>query len=295
MAWIYLAESAESPWLLTSGSDLSPTVKVIDTHKASFCLGCKELYSQCDRSGTTCGLYQGAFFQAWTLSTEASHARTSALRAAVEVWEESEADFSSRSSASWKRLTRPLSSSKTFPQFELEDFRRLSVHLPIFGMTVAGRVYLPQRLEPRILGKDGSYLPTPAAQEAGTNHGGGAGRVGKVRPSLSTMARKNLWPTPTATEGAKGGPGRRYGNGDMGLSAAVIWRTPTARDGESRGPMSPERCKELGQSIHLHDQVGGQLNPRWVEWLMGYPLEWTVLEDWAMQWFRSKRSKRSKG
>jgi hypothetical protein len=26
---------------------------------------------------------------------------------------------------------------------------------------------------------------------------------------------------------------------------------------------------------------GGQLNPTWVEWLMGFPLGWTDLEDSA--------------
>jgi hypothetical protein len=53
----------------------------------------------------------------------------------------------------------------------------------------------------------------------------------------------------------------------------------------------------MGWSPNLNDKAapGGQLNPTWVEWLMGYPSEWTVLEDWATQWFRPKRGKRSKG
>jgi hypothetical protein len=29
--------------------------------------------------------------------------------------------------------------------------------------------------------------------------------------------------------------------------------------------------------------VTGSLNPTWVEWLMGFPLEWTALKDWAMR------------
>ena len=28
----------------------------------------------------------------------------------------------------------------------------------------------------------------------------------------------------------------------------------------------------------LPDAVGGQLNPTWVEWLMGFPIGWTDLE-----------------
>jgi hypothetical protein len=27
------------------------------------------------------------------------------------------------------------------------------------------------------------------------------------------------------------------------------------------------------------EAIGGQMNPQWVEWLMGFPLEWTDLED----------------
>jgi hypothetical protein len=37
----------------------------------------------------------------------------------------------------------------------------------------------------------------------------------------------------------------------------------------------------------------GQLNPTWVEWLMGYPLGWTALEGWATRSSRSARSKYS--
>lgn len=31
----------------------------------------------------------------------------------------------------------------------------------------------------------------------------------------------------------------------------------------------------------LNAEVGGQLNPRWVEWLMGWPIGWTSLEPLA--------------
>jgi len=38
-------------------------------------------------------------------------------------------------------------------------------------------------------------------------------------------------------------------------------------------------------------QAGGQLNPDWVEWLMGYPIGWTGLEPLEMdkyqQWLHS--------
>jgi hypothetical protein len=37
------------------------------------------------------------------------------------------------------------------------------------------------------------------------------------------------------------------------------------------------RHKSFGLSIA--DVVGGQPNPMWVEWLMGFPIGWTDLKD----------------
>jgi hypothetical protein len=63
------------------------------------------------------------------------------------------------------------------------------------------------------------------------------------------MARFNLWPTPTATD-HKGG---------------------------YRDLNNPKNGEQLA------NQVGGQLNPTWVEWLMGFPLGWTDLRGLATQ------------
>jgi hypothetical protein len=44
-------------------------------------------------------------------------------------------------------------------------------------------------------------------------------------------------------------------------------------------------------SPDLNDVVapGGQLNPPWVEWLMGWPIGWTELKGLGTAKFRSKR------
>jgi hypothetical protein len=62
----------------------------------------------------------------------------------------------------------------------------------------------------------------------------------------------------------------------------------------------------LGRSVHqlrkgssptsgdgLATQVGGKLNPTWVEWLMGFPLGWTDLEPSATP--SSRKSSSSSG
>ena len=136
-------------------------------------------------------------------------------------------------------------------------------------------------------------LPTPTAVSYGSNQGGGMGRVGPVRHSLDSMARNNLWPTPKSADAERGGRGdllawvRGYEN--------KHYPTPTARD--YRTGDKPEsrraRMKQAGDwhSPNLNDVAapGGQLNPTWVEWLMGFPLGWTALEPSATQSFRRSR------
>ena len=100
-------------------------------------------------------------------------------------------------------------------------------------------------------------LPTPTATPYGTRNNGqrGDGTTFKTAgsPSLDTMARKNLWPTPTA-HNAK----------ETNAPSESRLNTPT-----------------------LAAQVGGSLSPTWVEWLMGWPLEWTACEPLGMDRFRS--------
>ena len=260
MAWIYSRASEDLHLQLSHGSAPSRIVSKTDTANLFLCRGCNQLTLMKRPSGMTCGLCElRTSSNPSTSFTEASHARTSVLQDLALAWQESAADFSSNLSVLQEKLGRRLSSSKMSRQLELVDFEKSSEHLPIFGMTVAGRVSLPLRLEPRTLGKDGSYLPTPAACSYGSNRGGAAGRTGPERHSLETMARRNLWPTPHAN----------------------------CYTGSGHGP------NKMG-APNLQTQVGGTLNPTWVEWLMGYRIEWTVCEDWAMQLFHSKPKSRSK-
>lgn len=256
-------ESADSVWPFRHGPEQRPTVKTSHTHKLFSCPECREENSKSHPSGMTLEQSQGKCCLLSILFTAVSLVRTSARQDLERAWKGSEADFSSKSSGSLKKFDQLSSSLKMSQQSGHADLHAFSLSSPLYGMTAGGRLSLPQKLEPRTLGKDGSCLPTPCVKQGGYNVGGGSGRVGRVRPSLAMMARKNLWPTPDT-----GGGGRRKA-----------------------------RSKANGAKIQvrLADAVGGLLNPTWVEWLMGYPLGWTALEDWATQWFRSRRARRSKG
>ncbi len=139
--------------------------------------------------------------------------------------------------------------------------------------------------------------PTPTASSYGTNQGGAAGRVGKIRPGLETMARKGLWPTPTASV-ANGGM-RDLDKTKNGLNLhqmAKTYPTPCARDFRSPDRSEEGRARREAQGItpSLPEVVGGQLNPTWVAWLMGWPLAATKLPPSETTKYRSARPRRGK-
>jgi hypothetical protein len=333
MAWIYLAESADSPSPFSRWSNQSPTVKVIDTLNLFYYHEWQKGNYRKPPSGTT---FKRSTLESLvppaesTSSTVDSHVKTSALQETELAWKVSAADFSLKSSdyvAIFDRVSFSWKTSQLSLFGGLTEFCWNSLRS---GMIRDGRLYQPPQLEPLTSVKDGGYWPTPTASQTGT--------IGKQwceetqswingRPSLNTMASKNLWPTPRAndaekrghfditnprnglpaavkrwptpraSDGAKGGPNQRGSKGDLPLPAAVMkFPTPCPRDYRTGDRADSVRAQTRDHSPNLNYVVapGGQLNPTWVEWLMGYPLEWTVLEAWATQWFRSKRGRRSK-
>ena len=66
-----------------------------------------------------------------------------------------------------------------------------------------------------------------------------------------------------------------------------MWPTPATRDhkggyqgGRMRnGKVSWDTLDVAVQYTDNQSKTGGQLNPQWVEWLMGYPEGWTELKD----------------
>ena len=92
----------------------------------------------------------------------------------------------------------------------------------------------------RIRESESTSWPTPSATSYGSNQGGAAGRTGKVRHSLESMAKHNLWPTPIASDGPNmigskeaAAKENERTKGGVRLSGAVLleqWPTPTARD-----------------------------------------------------------------
>jgi hypothetical protein len=93
-------------------------------------------------------------------------------------------------------------------------------------------------------------------------------------PELRTSEKgSGFWPTVRASDGERGGRGDLLqairGNPNKHFK---MYSTPVASD-------TGHRKKKYAQGgTALSMQVGGPLNPTWIEWLMGWPSKWTALE-----------------
>jgi len=87
---------------------------------------------------------------------------------------------------------------------------------------------------------------------------------------------EKMWPTPRAHEVGQYTRDRgKKGKERLTLTgAAKMWPTPK---GSPSGPDYARRNREGSGGDDLVTAIGGQLNPMWVEWLMGFPLGWTDL------------------
>lgn len=114
--------------------------------------------------------------------------------------------------------------------------------------------------------------------------------AGEHGMNLSTAVQ--MWPTPTARDWRSESCSPQVQNKlhaktrGKTLSWEVTWATPTAGDANIAGVN--QHTHTLGRQIRREEGTG-LLNPTWVEWLMGFPLEWTVLEPWEMPWSRRSR------
>ena len=122
--------------------------------------------------------------------------------------------------------------------------------------------------------------PTPAARDyKGSNSMEHLLRKSENRNHVDQLANAvKLFPTPTATLGNHGGPNQRDSSGRPGLQmAATLYPTPRAQSATGASH-APNRQGGADLQTVVSDSVGsGQLNPTWVEWLMGFPIGWTDL------------------
>jgi len=257
-------------------------------------------------------------------SAEASPARTSHAPARARALKGSALAYGASIPALLASFDPASSSWRTSQRCLVEGWASFSETWPRSGLMRNGIAYQLPPLVPLTGGTEFGLWPTPCLPNDGRSvahvdewRGRSAYHKGKkVQVDLNQAIR--LWPTPTVY-GLHNQPGASQ-NAGWGLSSAVkLWptprkseamahgkpgrpdrgrledvvanetfATPTARDWRS-GKASPETMAK--NSRPLSEQIGGSLNPTWVEWLMGFPLGWTALEPSETQ--SSRKSRRS--
>ena len=123
----------------------------------------------------------------------------------------------------------------------------------------------------------------------------GRSRSGNLREQV---VHPQMWPTPTVDNAANVNPkDNRFRCLVRAVNESVLWPTPSAND-DAAGTPKGNMQRMLGNHPDIRGTTPeewqrGSLNPTWVEWLMGYPIEHTVLKDWATPSFRRSRRKSS--
>jgi hypothetical protein len=127
-------------------------------------------------------------------------------------------------------------------------------------MMHSGACYRLRNLERHTCDDEHSLWPTPTASNT---------TLPRNPASILRQVQKHhlngyiaLWPTPTATDGKRYSKNLDY---FKRRKAAGFFNLPTEIALSSGSPLS--------------DGSYGQMNPTWVEWLMGFPLGWTDLEE----------------
>jgi hypothetical protein len=141
--------------------------------------------------------------------------------------------------------------------------------------------------------------PTPTASTNGPGKDLNNPRGIHQGNALATAVK--MWPTPRARDHKDGTsvPPRLIKNPNLATlgqkiameNSTRMWPTPTVRDYKDSGDnlnlyRHERQSGQLGIVVKRGDPTGGQLNPTFVEWLMGWPLGWTDLKPLAMDKFR---------
>jgi hypothetical protein len=151
-----------------------------------------------------------------------------------------------------------------------EDLPESSVILPRWGMTQDGVCWERTTSEPPTSATESGSWQTPTVEDAGRNGSKKDWLKYEEKGQTSGCRLRNqvkMWPTPCASEARQGYQNRN--NGKKG---------------------SQESLSTVVQGGPAHE-VGGALSPTWVDWLMGWPIEWTAFDALAtgkfQQWSAS--------
>jgi DNA (cytosine-5)-methyltransferase 1 len=166
----------------------------------------------------------------------------------------------------------------------VEGLELFSETWPQWGLMRDGECWEQRTLEQTIRGTESGLSPNGVDSFHTPNT---TGLDGGSNSRKALKKRQENWPTPDANCGMRGTqenwtPKRKSGHqAQYSINQAVrdrMFPTPTAHN--SKEGAYPSQFNRKTPTLATH--AGGKLNPTWVEWLMGWPLEWTDLKPLGM-------------
>jgi hypothetical protein len=237
-----------------------------------------------------------------TLYREGFHAKTSQQQEKVQELTENDQECGEKWHASFTKYDPDSSLWKTHQCSLLGDLEPFLETWPKWGLMRSGECWEQMPLaHPTKESAFGFTVPTPVASDGTT--GSLIGKNDSFYETRTGMPRKvnqngkdgsvglgrlvQMWPTPDANCGQRGTqpnwtPKRKSGQpAQYTINQAVrdrMFPTPTAHNAKECA--SPSEYNRNTPTLATH--AGGKLNPMWVEWLMGWPLDWTDLKPLEM-------------
>jgi len=301
MSWHYLqGQEGESLGGCCTGGEPLPPLRSKTTHAEFFCNG-KLTESYLDSlSGTTSApSMEGPGEVKSMLSPVDFLAKTSVPLAREPELQASGVAFGAKWLELSVRFDLATHSWRTAHSLFPEDSTECLPTLPRSGMMRSGQCWELMMSERPTEGKESGFWPTPTKSD----HKGSGPTIerkdGKMRGDRLDYAveqglrggtkTRQTFPTPQASDHitkrtsdnwmAKGRQNYCLSNPEV----QATWATPQSRDFRTG---QESRWEDKNKTRNLNDQVAGQLNPDWVEWLMGWPIGWTDLKPLAMGRFR---------
>jgi hypothetical protein len=216
------------------------------------------------------------------------HARTLAQQEKAQGSPERKADYGKSLRGSFAKYDQVSVSWKTRQYSLLGGLIPYSGTWPRWGMMRNGECWALPILERHTKETEYGLWPTLQVHDRHKGNAARVGRYGTKHGGRNLNDEVAMWPTPTASN-TKAVHMRGADKGKKRKSRTYL-PTPNATD--YKGPSTRSAGKERPMcDDDLPTRVGGQLNPTWVEWLMGWPQGWTDLRPLETGKFHNARQK----
>jgi hypothetical protein len=286
MSWLY-SQALVEEYLAANSLDGEQSVQSNGClTQQAYCAPDKMMaFSKASRSGMTYKPLMDDLGEALLMSyLEAFRAKTSQLLEKEQVSKEN----GPRCGATWQGSSMrydPASYSwKTALSSSQEGSTKSLATLPKSGMTLDGQLWALPMLEHPTKGKDSGWWRTPDTGAGGTSGLLKQGITHRLNGQpiqirlVDQVNNPHLWPTRTV----------------FPSTSEKMWPTPAATDHKGSGKTGKLRDRldyatERGATktrVYGEPATTGQLNPNWVEWLMGWPVGWSDLKQLEMDKFR---------